>query len=132
MAVTEIPKKGSTSESNRMEQSKGHKDMDHRGSIAAGMLEPNFDIRRGPITTEGTFQEKNFHNKTGRATIVPRDGGISQNPTQGDANTQANKGNATGSSTNQQGLSQTGIVGSSSDKGKSSAGKRNSSRLPLP
>jgi hypothetical protein len=112
-----------------MEQSKGHKDMDHRGSIAAGMLEPNYDIRRGPITTEGTFQEKNYHNKTGRATIVSRDGGISQNPTQGDANTQANKGNATGSSTNQQGLSQTGIVGSSSDKGKSSSSKRNSSQF---
>ncbi|KAJ5990665.1 hypothetical protein N7522_010872 [Penicillium canescens] len=125
----ENTEKHSTSESNRKDQSKGHEDMDHRGSVAAGMLEPNYDIRKGPITVEGTFQEKNFHNKTGRETIVSRDGGISKNPTQGDANTQANNGNATGSSTNQQGLSQTGIVGSSSDKGNPSASKRNSSQF---
>ncbi|KAJ6069326.1 hypothetical protein N7499_011213 [Penicillium canescens] len=125
----ENTEKHSTSESNRKDQSKGHEDMDHRGSVAAGMLEPNYDIRKGPITVEGTFQEKNFHNKTGRETIVSRDGGISKNPTQGDANTQANNGNATGSSTNQQGLSQTGIIGSSSDKGNPSASKRNSSQF---
>jgi hypothetical protein len=122
--------KVSTSESNKKEQSKDRKDVDPQGSIAAGMLEPNYDIRKGPITEEGTFQEKNFHNKSGRATIVSRDGGIgSKSLAQEDADTQAKKGNATGSSANQQGLSQTGIVGSSSDKSKPSAGKRNSSQF---
>ncbi|CAG8304975.1 unnamed protein product [Penicillium salamii] len=45
---------------------------DRRGSVAAGVLEPNYDIRKGPITVPGTFQEKNYHNKDGRETIMQR------------------------------------------------------------
>ncbi|CAI7638039.1 unnamed protein product [Penicillium glandicola] len=43
-----------------------------RGSVAAGELEPNYDIRKGPITMPGTFQAKNFHNSTGKETLVQR------------------------------------------------------------
>ncbi|KAJ5788262.1 hypothetical protein N7457_003252 [Penicillium paradoxum] len=45
---------------------------DRKGSVAAGVLEPNYDIRKGPITMPGTFQEKNFHTDSGKETIVQR------------------------------------------------------------
>ncbi|CAG8889944.1 unnamed protein product [Penicillium egyptiacum] len=50
----------------------GSKRYDRRGSVAAGELEPNYDIRKGPITMPGTFQEKNFHNAGGKETLVQR------------------------------------------------------------
>lgn len=50
----------------------GSEQYDHRGSVAAGELEPNYDIRKGPITMPGTFQEKNYHNPSGRETLVQR------------------------------------------------------------
>ncbi|KXG54591.1 uncharacterized protein PGRI_077350 [Penicillium griseofulvum] len=50
----------------------GSTQFDHRGSVAAGELQPNYDIRKGPITLPGTFQEKNFHNASGRETLVQR------------------------------------------------------------
>ncbi|KAJ5329731.1 hypothetical protein N7452_010121 [Penicillium brevicompactum] len=53
-------------------EEKGNKKADRRGSVAAGVLEPNYDIRKGPITVPGTFQEKNFHNKDGRETIMEK------------------------------------------------------------
>ncbi|KAJ5295352.1 hypothetical protein N7508_010173 [Penicillium antarcticum] len=127
--------KESTGASDKKEQSNDQ--MDRRGSVAAGILEPNYDIRKGPITKEGTFQEKNFHNKTGRETIMKRDGGVtSKSLTEADANSQASKGNATGSSIDRQGLSQAGTAdtadtaGLSNDKSKSSTAKRNSSQFP--
>ncbi|KAJ5824573.1 hypothetical protein N7447_006913 [Penicillium robsamsonii] len=50
----------------------GPAQFDHRGSVAAGVLEPNYDIRKGPITMPGTFQEKNYHTASGRETLVQR------------------------------------------------------------
>jgi hypothetical protein len=126
-ASNENNEKHPTGSSDQKEQSQDN--MDHRGSVAAGMLEPNYDIRKGPITVEGTFQEKNYHNKTGRETIMKRDGGVSSKSlTQEDANAEAKKLNATRPSTNQQGLSPTGAAGSSVDKSNPSTGKRNSSQ----
>jgi hypothetical protein len=66
---TETEEKANEKKSKNAETEK----KDRRGSVAAGILEPNYDIRKGPITVPGTFQEKNFHNKTGRETIVKRD-----------------------------------------------------------
>ncbi|OQE42062.1 hypothetical protein PENCOP_c004G08341 [Penicillium coprophilum] len=59
---------GSTNETNDT----GSTQYERRSSVAAGVLEPNYDIRKGPITTPGTFQEKNYHNASGRETIVQR------------------------------------------------------------
>ncbi|KAF9249610.1 hypothetical protein DTO027I6_4302 [Penicillium roqueforti] len=50
----------------------GSKQHGHRDNVAAGELEPNDDIRKGPITMPGTFQEKDFHNANGKETIVQR------------------------------------------------------------
>lgn len=58
-------------ESAKANQDTGSKH-DRRGSVAAGELEPNYDIRKGPITMPGTFQEKNFHNAGGAHTLVQR------------------------------------------------------------
>ena len=47
---------------------------DRKSSVAAGILEPNYDVRKGPITTPGIFQEKNFHVKDGGdPTIMKRE-----------------------------------------------------------
>ncbi|KAJ5964813.1 uncharacterized protein N7479_004689 [Penicillium vulpinum] len=55
-----------------IENNKSGSKRDRRGSVAAGELEPNYDIRKGPITMPGTFQEKNYHNETGKETLVQR------------------------------------------------------------
>lgn len=59
-------------DSTKANQDTGSKQYDRRGSVLAGDLEPNYDIRKGPITMPGTFQEKNYHNSTGRETLVQR------------------------------------------------------------
>lgn len=53
-------------------QDTGSKQYDRKGSVLAGELDPNYDIRKGPITMPGTFQEKNYHNSTGKETLVQR------------------------------------------------------------
>ncbi|KAJ5770579.1 uncharacterized protein N7511_002630 [Penicillium nucicola] len=149
-APKDKPETESPQVSDQKEQHQSHSD--RRGSVAAGMLEPNYDIRKGPITEKGTFQEKNFHNKTGRETIMKRDEGItSKSLTEADTGTQAQKGKTIGfssdqqgsstagtaesnkgkgkSSTDQQGFSQADTAESSNDRGKSSTPKRNSSQF---
>ncbi|KAJ5187033.1 hypothetical protein N7449_010027 [Penicillium cf. viridicatum] len=59
-------------DSTKATQDTGSKQYDRKGSVLAGELEPNYDIRRGPITMPGTFQEKNYHNSTGKETLVQR------------------------------------------------------------
>ena len=59
-------------DSTKANQDTGSKSYDRRGSVLAGELEPNYDIRRGPITMPGTFQEKDYHNPTGKETLVQR------------------------------------------------------------
>lgn len=59
-------------DSTKANQDTGSKQYDRKGSVLAGDLEPNYDIRKGPITMPGTFQEKNYHNPTGRETLVQR------------------------------------------------------------
>lgn len=53
-------------------QDTSSKQYDRRASVAAGELQPNYDIRKGPITMPGTFQEKNFHSVGGKETIIQR------------------------------------------------------------
>ncbi|CAG8105284.1 unnamed protein product [Penicillium nalgiovense] len=50
----------------------GSQEYDRRGSVLAGDLAPNSDIRKGPITMPGTFQEKNFHTAGGKPTLVQK------------------------------------------------------------
>lgn len=59
-------------DSTKANQDTGSTQYDRKGSVLAGELEPNYDIRRGPITMPGTFQEKNYHNSTGAETLVQR------------------------------------------------------------
>ncbi|KAJ5207345.1 hypothetical protein N7472_003793 [Penicillium cf. griseofulvum] len=83
----------------------GSTQYDHRGSVAAGELQPNYDIRKGPITMPGTFQEKNFHNASGRETLVQRGTSSKEIPSQ---------------ETNKTGSPQVSFVGAGSSKKASS------------
>lgn len=65
------------------------KERERKGSVAAGMLEPNYDIRKGPITVPGTFQEKNYHNKDGKETIMQR--GVNSKAISPEGTTDGNK-----------------------------------------
>jgi hypothetical protein len=94
---------------------------DRKGSVAAGMLEPNYDIRKGPITVPGTFQAKNYHNSTGRETIVER--GISSKAVSDQA--KADDANASKPSTGKQSSPQVVFAGtgSASQPGNAGAGE---------
>ncbi|KAJ5542218.1 hypothetical protein N7535_004640 [Penicillium sp. DV-2018c] len=94
------------------------KNQKRKSSVAAGLLEPNYDIRKGPITTPGTFQAKNFHNSTGRETIVERGTTSKEVSDQADADT----ANAGGSSTGKQSLSQEATAGTGNANRRGNAG----------
>ncbi|CAG8193680.1 unnamed protein product [Penicillium olsonii] len=66
------PKETPDAQGDEAQKSEKTEKKDRRGSVAAGVLEPNYDIRKGPITVPGTFQEKNYHSKDGKETIMPR------------------------------------------------------------
>jgi hypothetical protein len=86
-----------------------------RGSVAAGILEANHDIRKGPITEAGTFQEKNFHNKGGRETLMKRDA-TSKALTEGDVNASDTVTNTAKGDTDQAGSSKVAYAGAGADK----------------
>ncbi|KAJ5617320.1 hypothetical protein N7537_002434 [Penicillium hordei] len=72
--------------STKANQDTDFKQYDRKGSVLAGELEPNYDIRKGPITMPGTFQEKNYHNSTGQETLVQRGTSSKGIPSQGTNN----------------------------------------------
>lgn len=99
------------------------KERDRKSSVAAGILEPNYDIRKGPITIPGTFQEKNFHNKDGKETIMQR--GVNSKAISPEGTTDGKKdagANASEANTEQNDFSKgTPVAGSASKNAKTSS-----------
>ncbi|KAJ5143916.1 uncharacterized protein N7515_002703 [Penicillium bovifimosum] len=91
---------------------------DRKSSVAAGVLEPNYDIRKGPITEPGTFQAKNFHNSSGKETIVER--GTSSKAVSDQAT--ADFADASGSSARKQSNPQVAFAGTGNTNQSGSAG----------
>lgn len=87
-------------------QATGSQQYDRRGSVLAGELAANYDIRKGPITTPGTFQEKNFHTPGDKPILIQRGGTNSKTVPRGENTDNSQFAGAGAGSGNQASLSQ--------------------------
>ncbi|KAJ5228852.1 hypothetical protein N7489_009560 [Penicillium chrysogenum] len=87
-------------------QATGSQQYDRRGSVLAGELAANYDIRKGPITTPGTFQEKNFHTPGDKPILIQRGGTNSKTVPRGENTDNSQFAAAGAGSGNQASLSQ--------------------------
>ncbi|KAF3031103.1 hypothetical protein E8E15_011667 [Penicillium rubens] len=87
-------------------QATGSQQYDRRGSVLAGELAANYDIRKGPITTPGTFQEKNFHTPGDKPILIQRGGTNNKTVPRGENTDNSQFAGAGAGSGNQASLSQ--------------------------